>query len=91
MSFDFTGVPDKGDLPAPPAGPTPPSPNTIYARRKTQLQNRLQRRLQNTDSLPMRVRIGFLTESDKTQLDTDLSAMGYTCTPDESGRFMTLS
>ena len=90
MSFDLSGLSDKTELPAPPVGPQPPSPSTVYARRKTQLENRLNRRLQNTDSLPLRVRIGFLTEEDKTALDTALQAKGYTCVVDESGRFMTL-
>jgi hypothetical protein len=91
MSFDLSAIPNKGDLPSAPAGPTPPSPDTIYARRKTQLENRLSRRLTDDGSLPLKVRIGFLTSGDKTQLDSDLTGMGYTCVDDESGRFVTIS
>lgn len=91
MSFDLSNLSAKDELATPPAAPAPPSPTVVYERRKTQLEARLERQLRNSASLPLRVRIGFLTEQDKTALDTALQAKGYTCTMDEFGRFMTLS
>lgn len=88
MSFDLSDLSNKNDLPSPPSGPVIPSPNTLYQRRKTQLENRITRRLQNTDSLPLRVRVDFLTDQDKNSLDAALQAKGYTC--NVSGRFMIL-
>lgn len=93
MSFDLSTIPNKGDLITPPA-PTPPAPTpstTVYALKKSRLQTRLTRRLQNTTSLPVQIRVGFLTDEDKTELGSGLEAMGYTCTLNENGNSVTIS
>lgn len=84
MSFDLSSIPNKNDL------PTQPDDDTMYIRKKTQLQNRLTRQLTNANRLPLRVIIGFLTADDKMALNEALVNLGYTCVMNESGNSMTI-
>lgn len=88
MSFDFSTLPTKTDFETNNPAPTPPTPPTeqeIYDARKSRIQNRIIRFFSRTgsgDNVELKVRIGFLTSGDKTTLQADIEAKGYTCVED---------
>jgi membrane-bound lytic murein transglycosylase B len=83
-TFDFAAVPMKAAFIAanPPAAPvTGPTEEEIYAIQKAQVQTRIVQFFGRTASGSNRLtlRVGFMTEQDKTDLQTSLTAKGYTC------------
>jgi len=81
MSLDLSEIPDKDDVNSSSApDPVPISDEDRYNRQKGRLLNRLKNQLSRTNvNFPIRLRVGFLTDEDKTQLQTDLEAKGFTC------------
>ena len=83
-SFDLTGVPTKEDFLVanpPPPPPVVPTEEEIYAIQKAQVQTRIVQFFGRTGSGASRLtlRVGFMTEEDKADLDASLCAKGYTC------------
>lgn len=92
MSFDLSSIPTREELPAVviPDAPVPPSPETLYTRRKNQMLRQLEQQLKNANSIPLDIRVGFLTQEDKETLKTELESKGYTCCINDAGFFMNL-
>ncbi len=85
MSFDLDNIPTKADFVA--ANPVPevaqPTEEEVYATRKGNLQQRLNRFFTNGASrTDFSARVGFLTSEDLAALTTVLEGKGYTVTVD---------
>ena len=94
MSFDFTALPTKSDFIT--ANPAPvessPTEQEVYDKRKSRVQARIVRffsRSNGGGNNEVKVRVGFLSNEDKTALANAVEAKGFTCV--EENGLMTIN